>query len=105
MKYLLITVYIFSVLYCYLEFNSMINRCVELFKERHPSIKLDASTGLKELKLVIELLGVSAIPIINLLLGYLISTLDDSVILEIINNVEIKHWQEIHDAEKELTER
>lgn len=102
MKHLLIAVYIFSVLYCYLQLNIMIDRCVNLFKERHPTVLMDAPVGLKEFKLALELLGISAVPVINLFLGYFLSTLDKSVILEIVNNVEEKHRQEIIDAEKNV---
>lgn len=104
MKHLLVTVYIFSVLYCYLQLNTMIDRCVELFKERHPTIPMDTPVGWRGFKLAIELLGISAIPVINLFLIYFLSTVDESVILEIIRSVEVNHWQEIRNAEEALNE-
>lgn len=105
MKHLLIAMYIFSVLYCYLQLNTMTERCVKLFKERHPLIPMDEPSGWSGFKLGVEVLGVSAIPVANLFLGYFISTLDETVISEIVMNVETNHWQEIREAEDELSEK
>lgn len=105
MKHLLIAMYIFSVLYCYLQLNTMIERCIKLFKERHPLIQMDEPSRWNGFKLEVKILGVSAIPVVNLFLGYFISTLDESVISEIVRNVETKHWQEIREAEEELSKK
>lgn len=104
MKHLLIAAYILSFAYCYLQLSAMIDTAVDLFKERHPLIPMDSPGGWRGLRVEAEMIGISVIPVINLLLGCFIATLDESVIQEIINNVEINNWQDIHDAEKDLTE-
>ena len=84
MKHLLIAAYIFSVFYCYMQLNTLIDRCVEIFKERHPAVPMDEAFGWKGVKLTIELLAVSAIPVVN--------------------NVELNYWHEIKDLERVVEE-
>lgn len=102
MKHLLIAVYIFSILYCYLQFNTVINFCIKLFKERHPTLPIEGASWSKEFKLSLEILLISAIPVVNILFGVFISTLDDNTISEIVDNVEMKHWNEIYEIENGL---
>lgn len=99
LKHILICAYMFSVLYCYLQINIMINRCIELFERQHPLIPLKRTSAWSEFKLYTEVLAVSAIPVINLIVAFIISQFDDSVISEVVSNVEMKHWKEIKDAE------
>lgn len=100
MKHLLIAAYIFSVFYCYMQLNTLIDRCVEIFKERHPAVPMDEAFGWKGVKLTIELLAVSAIPVVNLILSYLLFTLGESVVSEVVNAVELNHWHEINELER-----
>lgn len=104
LKHFLIAVHIFISFYCYLQLNTLIDRCVVLFKERHPALPVDEPTGWKGLKLIAELFLVSAIPLLNLWLGYFCTTLDDSVVSQIINNVEVNNWQEIKEFEEAVSD-
>lgn len=99
MKHLLFAAYIFSVLYCYLEINAMIDRCIDVFKERHPLIPVGEAPIGKGLRLGIEILAISAIPVMNISLGFFISTMGEEVISEVVNNVEVNHLEEIREAE------
>lgn len=105
LKYFLIAVYIFSVLYCYLQLNMLIDRCVAVLKERHPLIPMDEPIGWRGLKLTAEILLTSAIPVANIGLGYFCDTIDEPIISEIINNVESNHWTEILTVEQELASK
>ena len=52
-----------------------------------------------------EMIAVSAIPVVNIFLGYYFSNFDETVISEVIENVEAKYWMEIQEAEKEISSR
>lgn len=104
MKHLLIAVYIFSVLYCYLQLNTMIDQCLEIFQKRHPTIPMDTAFGWKGFVLTLKLLAISAIPIVNLLLGYAVSVIDEHMISEIVLDVEIRHMDEIKEFKKTTEE-
>lgn len=103
LKYVVWTLYLFSVFYCFLQLNALIDKCVSQFKERHVLIPMDEPTGWNGLKLTIELLLISSVPVFNVGLGWFCGTIDDSVITEIVRNVEVDHWQEIKQAEQEIT--
>lgn len=102
MKHLLFAAYIFSVLYCYLQLNAMIDRAIEIFKERHPAIPVGDAPFAKGLELGLEILGVSAIPFFNLFIGYLASSVGEAGISEIVDSVEMKHYKEITEVENDL---
>lgn len=99
MKHLLIAVYLFSILYCYLQINIMIDKCVEEFKKKHPGVLSKTRSSWSEFKLHVELLAISSIPVVNLIVGFLMSNFDNSVISEVVSNVELKHWKEIKEME------
>lgn len=105
MKHLLIAVYIFSVLYCYLQLNTMMDRAIEIFRERHPAIPIGDAPFSKGLSLGLEVLAISAIPVVNVFLGYFISTMGDGFISEIVDSVEAKHWSDINKVESSLEEK
>ena len=52
-----------------------------------------------------EMIAVSAIPVVNIFLGYYFSNFDETVISEVIENVEAKYWMEIQEAEEEISSR
>lgn len=51
------------------------------------------------------MIAVSAIPVVNIFLGYYFSNFDETVISEVIENVEAKYWMEIQEAEEEISSR
>lgn len=99
MKHLLIAAYIFSVVYCYMQFDALVESCIKVFKERHPLIPIDANRSWKGARATIEMIGVSLIPVLNLLLSLILSKLDDAAITQIIQTIEVEHWKEIKEAE------
>ena len=105
MKHLLFAAYIFSVLYCYLQLNTMMDRAIEIFKERHPAIPIGNAPFGKGLSLSLETLAISAIPVANVFLGYFISTMGEGLISEIVDTVEMNHWNDIKEVESSLEEK
>ena len=105
MKHLVFACYIASVLYCYLQLNMMIERCIERFMERHPSLPMENDAfSWNGLKLTMELILISAIPVANIALAMFCAQMGEGLINEIINNVEINHINEIRDFEKAAEE-
>lgn len=99
MKHLLFAIYIFSVLYCYLKMNVMIDRCISVFVERHPLIPIGNPPWNKGFKLTLELLAISSIPIVNIFLGVAFSVIGDDAVSEIVDSVEMKHIHDIQEIE------
>ena len=104
MKHLLIAAYIFSIMYCYLQLDALINRCLDVFKERHPSFPVGDMPLGKGLRLYCEMLAISAVPVINICFGYFIATTGENFISSVVDTVEMNHLVEIREAE-ELTEK
>lgn len=100
MKQLLFAAYVVSVLYCYMNINLMIDKCIEIFKERHPTIPVENGSFDKGLKVWLEILCISAIPVLNVFLGYVFSTMDSEIQSDIIDSVELTHRVEIMEAER-----
>lgn len=101
-KHLIIAIYISSAMYCYWQLGATIDSCIDLFKERHPSLPIDGAKFWPGLKFGIEVMALCAIPVLNLLFGYFCATLDHSVIIKIVENVETDHWKEIKEYENEF---
>lgn len=105
MKHLLIALYIFSILYCYVQLSNLLDRCIDEFKSRHPLIPMEEATWTSSLKVEAEIIVISAIPIFNLLLGFHVSNMGENIISEIISNVESNNWAEIQEAEEYKKEK
>lgn len=88
-----------------MQINSVMERCIEEFKNRHPSIPMDSLSLKGAFKVGAEMIAVSAIPVVNIFLGYYFSNFDETVISEVIENVEAKYWMEIQEAEEEISSR
>lgn len=99
MKHVLIAVYIFSILYCYAQLTNLMERCIAEFQSRHPLIPMDEPAWTSSFKVGLEMIAISAVPVINLFLGFSVSAMGDSVVSEIVTNVESNNWKEIQEAE------
>lgn len=75
----------------------MIDRCVDMFKQRHPEIPVSNPGFLGNMKLSLQIFGISLIPIINFFLAFLCSILDDEKIAEVIDNIEENHREELQE--------
>ena len=98
-KDLLIVAYIASIIYCLYQLSITINDALDLFHERHPTLPVDETPGWKGVELGVELLALSSIPVANVMLGCACASLSDSVIEEIVSEVETKYWSEIRKWE------
>lgn len=102
MKHLLFAGYIFSVLYCYLETNSIINKTLQRFTEKHPNLPISETSPLKRFQIDIEILLISMVPVINIFLGLVFSCAQDGLIDEVVGNIEANHWSEIRELESDV---
>ena len=100
MKQILIAVYFFSAVYCYMGTNALIDRAVYELLKRHPNIPPQSMSGWKGFKAHLEMLALSLIPVVNLVVGYFFNNVSDEMIAEIVSSVEIEHWHEIKDFER-----
>lgn len=101
MKYLLISAYIFSILYCYMGLNVLIEKSVEEILKRHTSVSFeDKPIGWMGTKTYLIMLATSMIPLFNLVIGYFFNNISDEKIAEIVSAVEIEHWHELKEIEK-----
>ena len=100
-KHLLIAAYIFSVIYCYMGFNVLIEKSVEEIFKRHTSVSFgDDPIGWKDAKTCLTMLCISVVPLFNLFIGYFFNNISDEKISEIVTAVEIEHWHELKAFEK-----
>lgn len=86
-------------LYCYMMLDKVIGESIELFKQRHPSIPVERGFSWAEIKLNIELILISMIPLVNVALGFLCQKLPKSSLERIVTNVELDHWKMIRNLE------
>lgn len=103
-KHIIFAIYIFSVFYCYVEVHGAIAKAMNRFIERHPNLPIIESGFWGTLKVDLEVLLVSAIPIINIALGFMMSNAPSSFIDEVVNSVESSHWLEISECERSMEE-
>lgn len=100
-KHILIAVYIFSAVYCYMGLNVLIEKSVEEILKRHTSVSFEAKPmGWKGTKTYLIMLVVSLVPLFNLVIGYFFNNISDEKVAEIVSAVEIEHWHEIKEIEK-----
>ena len=100
-KHLLIAAYIFSVIYCYMGLNALIEKSVEEILKRHTNISfVDNPIGWKGVKTHLLMLGISMVPLFNFVIGYFFSNISDEKFSEIVTAVEIEHWHELNELEK-----
>lgn len=100
-KHLLIAAYIFSAVYCYMGLNVLIEKSVEEILKRHTSVSfVDNPIGWKGTKTYLMMLGISMVPLFNLVIGYFFNNISDEKISEIVSVVEIEHWHELKEIEK-----
>ena len=103
-KHCLIAAYIFSTLYCYIGFTHTIDEALKRIKENHPSLPFDELPAWKGLKLNLQLLALSAIPVANIFLGWFFNNIPEEVLDEVVCKVETEHWQEIRGFEESLAD-
>lgn len=100
-KHLLIAAYIFSVIYCYMGLNVLVEKSVEEILKRHTGVSFgDNPIGWRDAKTYIMMLGISVVPLFNLFFGYFFNNISDEKISEIVTAVEIEHWHELKAFEK-----
>ena len=100
----LIVIYIFSVIYCYIATRSMVDRSMNEFFRRHPSLPMVKTSFREGIKLSLELLAISAIPVQNIFFGLFFDNASDEFIKEVVNGVEISHQKESREFEKSTEE-
>lgn len=100
-KHILIAAYIFSVMYCYMGLNVLIEKSVEEILKRHTTVSFDEKpVGWMGAKTHLIMLAISMVPLFNLVIGYFFNNISDEKIAEIVSAVEIEHWHELKEIEK-----
>ena len=101
LKYLLFGVYAFSIVYCYMQFMAKIQECVDAFIDKHPEIPIKKSDMASKIWFQVEVVLISAIPLLNIFLAYFLNYAGGEIIDSAVANVEARYATEFADKEED----
>lgn len=103
-KHILFAIYIFAVLYCYIQTEMMFERCISTFIEKHPKLQHLYDGASNAWLPRIKILSISLVPFLNIGLGFLISCLPDEFYDTVASRIEDDHRDEIFEWEADENE-